>query len=166
MVMLAHGKQPDLTRAHILSKFWEKLRASARAPLPVFRRLEIAQQEQDTSKKTVVEKEKITEGEEAPGFTEHVITVDLLKELGFVEGTLLRLSEEKDVKTNDVWRIESLDEDGVTLVGEIGKTGDKLKVPLERFQSTFVITPELEETVPFTPQSRVCGVVWASVRTS
>ena len=97
MVMLAHGKCTEHTRAQILNAFLDKLKATTTSPLPAFRRLEIAleEQQQQETKPKKVDEIALPAGSEAPSFTEHVITADVLREAGLDEGQLLRQAEEK-----------------------------------------------------------------------
>ena len=136
IVMAAHGKLA-LSRAEICQTFFDGLRAASTSPLPVWTLLS----EMDISG------EHEQEQSQGSGFVEHAVTQSVVRELGFSEGELVRRSSDKNPKSANVWRIEQISDDGVSMVGEVENQDKTLNIDLAKFQAKFIVTPELEDEV-------------------
>ena len=136
-MMMTHGKLED-TRAEICERFFNELRAASNSPLPEWRLLSEMESSQNPDEP----------GEaSSSGFVEHVVTPDILRSSGFVDNSLVRKSTDNR-NTLNVWRIESVSEVGVKMLGEHDYQGKELTVGFSRFQGAFVLTPEMESDVP------------------
>ena len=80
-------------------------------------------------------------------FLEHTFTQDMIREAGFVEGVLVRRVTDSNPKSFNVWRIEQVSDDNVSMLGEFNNAEKTLSLELEKFVASFTLTPELENEV-------------------
>ena len=71
----------------------------------------------------------------------------MIREAGFVEGVLVRKITDNNMKSFNVWRIKQVSDVSVTMLGEFDNAEKTLTVEFAKFQTSFMLTPELENEV-------------------
>ena len=136
IVMQSHGKLAS-SRADALTKFWEGLQSAASSSIPEWTVMNELHGHNVTS-------ESVSTGND---FLEHTFTQDMIREAGFVEGVLVRRVTDSNPKSFNVWRIEQVSDDNVSMLGEFNNAEKTLSLELEKFVASFTLTPELENEV-------------------
>ena len=76
----------------------------------------------------------------AHAFVEHIVTPDVIREAGFVEGVLVRKCTDKNPTSHTVWRITQVSDDNVSMLGEFDNAERTLTIELAKFESAFMLT--------------------------
>ena len=134
IVMQGHGKIAS-SRFDAFNTFYDALRKAAIGPLPEWTLMPKA------------ENTSCNESGHSNDIVEHTVTEESLRNAGFVEHALVRRATDLNPKTSNVWRINTLSVDGVTMIVELTNASRTLALDFAKFHASFILTPELEHEV-------------------